>query len=341
MNTASYRHIHNSFFVSPICLGTMNFGADARGTNEEEAHTILDQFVELGGNFIDTADVYNGGRSEEIVGSWIAKHPEARSKIVLASKVFFQGGRPNPNDAGLSRSHIVNTLETTLRRLSTDYLDIYQIHNWDSRVDVQEWIRTFADLIVAGKIRHYGVCNVTGWQLQKIVSTADAMNLPRPVRFLNQKSFFFSFFFFLPCEELRTHTASLPRFFSLNSCSFRLTFLTQVVCQMQYNLLSREVEWEVLHCCAANGISFLPWSPLKGGWLTGKFQRDAAPDPDTRIGAVSAGQQKQLQSHPGYDQFNNETTWNLLDIMQEIAAAEDCTVAQIACRWLLGRPQVI
>lgn len=218
MNTASYRHIHNSFFVSPICLGTMNFGADARGTNEEEAHTILDQFVELGGNFIDTADVYNGGRSEEIVGSWIAKHPEARSKIVLASKVFFQGGRPNPNDAGLSRSHIVNTLETTLRRLSTDYLDIYQIHNWDSRVDVKEWIRTFADLIVAGKIRHYGVCNVTGWQLQKIVSTADAMNLPRPVRFLNQKSFFLFifFFFFSPVRNFElTLRLSLDSFSSI------------------------------------------------------------------------------------------------------------------------------
>jgi aryl-alcohol dehydrogenase-like predicted oxidoreductase len=295
MNTKDYRPLPGTgLSVSPICLGTMNFGASERGTSKEEAHNIINHFLEMGGNFIDTADVYNGGASETIVGSWIESNPERRQEIVLASKVFFQGGRPNPNDAGLSRNHITNTITKQLERLKTDYLDILQIHNWDSRTNVNVWIQTFADLISQGKIRHYGVCNVTGWQLQKIISTADNLKLPRPV-----------------------------------------------VCQMQYNLLSREVEWEVLHCCAANNVAFLPWSPLKGGWLTGKYERNKTPNASTRVGAVEKGEQKALQSHPSYSEFATEKTWALLDKMKEIAGEQqNCTVAQVAIGWLLKRPMV-
>ena len=294
MNTSTYRPLPGTgLSVSPICLGTMNFGAAERGTSKEDAHNIIHSFLEMGGNFIDTADVYNGGQSESILGSWIESNPERRQEIILASKVFFQGGRPNPNDAGLSRNHITNTVNKQLGRLKTTYLDILQIHNWDSRTNVEEWVQTFADLISQGKIRHYGVCNVTGWQLQKIISTADHLKLPRPA-----------------------------------------------LCQMQYNLLAREVEWEVLHCCAANNIAFLPWSPLKGGWLTGKYERNKMPDASTRVGAVEAKAQKALQSHPGYSEFNSEKTWNLLDKMKEIAGEQNCSVPQVACGWLLRRPCV-
>ncbi len=292
--------------VSPVALGTMNFGAAARGADEPTAHAILDAFAARGGNLVDTADVYNGGESERIVGTWLAGAGAAagadaraarRARVVLLTKVFFQGGRPDPNRAGLSRAHVERSLDESLARLQTDYVDVLQIHNWDARTDVRDWLRTFADLIARGKIRHYGLCNVTGWQLQRVVSTAEALGLPLPA-----------------------------------------------LVQCQYNLLCRPVEWEVLHCCAANGISFLPWSPLKGGWLTGRFTRDAAPDPSTRVGAVSAGAQKQLQSHPSYDQFGADPrTWALLDGMQETAAAHadaGATVPQVAVNWLLTRPMV-
>ena len=201
----------------------------------------------------------------------------------------------SPNRAGLSRAHVTRTVDESLARLRTDYIDVLQIHNFDAKTDVADWLRTFADLMAQGKIRHYGLCNVTGWQLQKIVSTAEALGLPLPA-----------------------------------------------LVQCQYSLLCRPIEWEVLHCCAENGISFLPWSPLKGGWLTGKFKRDAAPDPNTRVGAVSSGAQKKLQSHPSYDQFgSNPRTWALLDAMHETAAAhDDASVPQVAVNWLLTRPMV-
>ena len=281
--------------VAPIALGTMNFGATARGTSEPEAHAILDAFLALGGNFIDTADVYNGGASEKIIGSWLT--PQKRARVILATKVFFQGGRDDPNRAGLSRAHVVRTVNESLARLKTDYIDVLQIHNFDAMTSVAEWLRTFADLMAQGKIRHYGLCNVSGWQLQKIVSTAESLGMPTPA-----------------------------------------------LVQCQYSLLCRPIEWEVLHCCAANGISFLPWSPLKGGWLTGKFKRETPPDPSTRVGAVSSGAQKKLQSHPSYDQFGSDPrTWDLLDAMQDTASAHadaEASVPQVAVNWLLTRPMV-
>ena len=209
--------------VSEICLGTMTFGNE---TNQTEAHAMLDAFVSQGGNFIDTADVYNSGESERILGQWLSNQTiEQRQKLVIATKVFFSGGRPDPNATGLSRMHILNSIEESLTNLKTSYVDLLQIHMWDAETPPEVWLGVMRDLVTAGKIRMLGVCNVTGWQLQKILSVGSTLGM-----------------------EI-------------------------VSAQMQYNLLARHIEWEVLECCEHNGIAVLPWSPLKGGWLSGKYTK--------------------------------------------------------------------
>ena len=129
----------------------------------------MTRYVEAGGNFIDTADVYNGGESERVIGRWLAQQSDTtiRERIILATKVFFQGGRPDPNRAGLGRSHVMRTIDESLSRLQTDYIDVLQIHNFDAKTNVAEWLRTMADAIASGKIRHYGVCNVCGWRFRR------------------------------------------------------------------------------------------------------------------------------------------------------------------------------
>lgn len=285
-----YRFLGSSgVYVSAVGLGTMNFNK----SNVEESIAILEEFVKRGGNFVDTADVYSAGESEEVVGKWLSQTDVPRADIFLATKVHFQRINPRINGGGLSKVHILDSVAHQLERLQTPYIDLLQIHNWDESTPVKEWLTTLNGLISDGKIRFYGVCNVTGWQLQKIISTAEALGFRPPVAVQNQ-----------------------------------------------YNLLSREVEHEVLHCAAVNGVAFLPWSPLKGGWLTGKFRKDVEPDPTTRVGKVSAGKARKLQSSPDYAMFANDKTWGLLDAMDAVAAAHGVSVAQVATRWLLQRPAV-
>lgn len=273
--------------VSEICCGTMTFG---QGTTEPEAHEILDTFVAGGGNFIDTADVYTGGTSEKVLGSWLVKQKK-RDGLVIATKVYFGG--PGPNDMGLSRVHIIKTVDQSLDRLQTPYIDLLQIHSWDSQTPVVEWMRTMKDLVTVGKVRYVGVCNVTGWQLQKIVTVA---------------------------KELQVPLASL---------------------QTQYNLLCRAPEYELLDCSIHNRLGYLCWSPLKGGWLTGKFKKDAAPAADSRVGQVEAGKVAKLQSNPSYSQYkDDENVWALLATMKTIAEAHKSNEAQVALRWLLQRTGV-
>jgi len=166
--------------VSNICLGTMTFGeatlaAGVPGQSSEElSHKILDRFSEWGGNFIDTANIYGHGNSENIVGSWLEKQP--RSKYIIATK-----GRGNMdkevNSCGLSRRHLTEAVERSLERLRTDYIDLYQPHGWDDATPVEEVLRTLDDLVRCGKIRYPGFCNTTGWQLQKLVDTSRNLNL--------------------------------------------------------------------------------------------------------------------------------------------------------------------
>ena len=217
--------------VSAHCLGTMTFGAES---DEETAHAQLDLFVERGGNFIDTADVYSGGRSEEIIGRWLAARPGMRDRIVVATKGRFPMGDA-PNDAGLSRTHLGRALDASLRRLGVDVVDLYQAHAWDPLTPIEETLGFFDDAVRAGKIRYAGVSNFVAWQLQKAALLAgDAAPI--------------------------------------------------VTLQPQYNLLVRDIELEIVDVCRNEGIGILPWSPLAGGWLTGKYTRDEPPTGATRLG---------------------------------------------------------
>ena len=166
----NYRYLGRSGLrVSELCLGAMTFG---RETSEKDSHNMLDRFANEGGIFIDTADVYTAGASEEIVGKWLKKR--ARDEFVLATKVrFLIGG--GPNDEGLTRKHILHGVENSLRRLQTDYIDLYQVHLWDPATPLEETLGTLNHLVESGKVRYLGVSNYKGWQLQKAIDLSKQM----------------------------------------------------------------------------------------------------------------------------------------------------------------------
>jgi aryl-alcohol dehydrogenase-like predicted oxidoreductase len=269
--------------VSELCLGTMTFG---RETEEQESQQILDRFVDAGGNFIDTADVYNRGASEEIIGRWLKT--QRRDDYVIATKVRFPMGE-GPNDVGLSRKHILAGVEASLQRLGTDYIDLYQVHAWDGASWLPETLSTLNSLVQSGKVRYIGASNFTGWQLQKAIDLSRQMGW--------------------------------EPFWSL---------------QPQYNLLERAIEWEILPVCQQEGLGVIPWSPLRGGWLSGKFRRGmTTPPTGTRI---------EIAEEHGWSEswsaYNNEHTWNVLDALFAVAEEVDKTPAQVAINWLLQHPGV-
>ncbi len=152
--------------VSELCLGAMTFG---RETSEDDSHRMLDRFVDAGGNFIDTANVYGAGASEDILGRWLAGR--TRDECVIATKVRFPMGK-GPNEVGLSRKHILASVEASLRRLRIDYIDLYQVHSWDGMTPLRETLSTLHTLVQSGKVRYLGASNFSGWQLQKAVDTS-------------------------------------------------------------------------------------------------------------------------------------------------------------------------
>ncbi len=267
--------------VSELCLGAMNFGWT---TSEEDSVTVLNHFVAAGGNFIDTADVYAGGRSEEILGRWLKTQP--RDKVIVATKVRFGA---EPNDVGLSRHHILNQVEVSLRRLQTDYIDLYQVHCWDNLTLLEETLITLDGLVRSGKVRYLGASNYTGWQLQKAVEISRRMGWE------------------------------------------------QYVClQPLYNLLDRSMEWELVPVCLDEGLGIIPWSPLRGGWLGGKYRRGMeAPPAGTRVEMA----EKRGWGETFHD-YATEHTWKLLDTLYAVSAESEHTPAQVALRWLMQRPGV-
>jgi aryl-alcohol dehydrogenase-like predicted oxidoreductase len=233
-----YRKVGNTgIVVSSIALGTMYFGDE---TPEQEAFHILDTFVEAGGNLVDTADVYVGGVAEQVVGRWLAARPrEIVDRVVLATKARFGTG-PDVNDVGLSRRHLHRALDASRRRLGVETIDLYQLHAWDPHTPVEETLAFLDDAVTAGKIHYVGLSNFTGWRVQLIASTAQAMGCRIPVSL-----------------------------------------------QQQYSLLSRESEWEVIPAALHNEIGLLPWSPLAGGFLAGKYLRGGTPASVTRSGCTA------------------------------------------------------
>ena len=271
--------------VSTLALGTMTFGTE---TDEAGSHAQLDQFVEAGGNLVDTADVYSNGVSEQIIGRWLAKQPpEVREQVVLATKGRFATG-PGPNEVGLSRRHLARALDASLDRLGVDTIDLYQVHAWDPHTPIEETLAFLDAAVRAGKVHYVGLSNFTGWQIQKAVDVADMRALVRPV-----------------------------------------------TVQPQYNLLAREVEWEIVPVCEAEGLGLLPWSPLGGGWLTGKYHRDERPTGSTRLG------ENPERGVEAYDRRAvHERTWDVLGAVEEIARDRGISMAQVALAWLVDRPTV-
>ena len=271
--------------VSTLALGTMTFGAEA---DEEESHAQLDRYVAAGGTFVDTADVYAAGASEEIVGRWLGKRSDAvRDQVVLATKGRFPTG-DGPNDAGLGRRHLSHALDASLRRLGVDTVDLYQVHAYDPWTPLEETLTFLDDAVHAGKIQHVGLSNFTGWQLQRAVDLAEFRRLSVPVTL-----------------------------------------------QPQYNLLVREIEWEIVPAAQANGLGLLPWSPLGGGWLTGKYRRDERPTGATRLGDDPD------RGVEAYDRRSrSERTWAVVETVRAVAADRGVSPAQVALAWLVDRPAV-
>ena len=269
--------------VSELCLGAMTFG---RESTEEVSVQMLDRFVEAGGNFIDTADVYTRGISEEILGRWLKGR--YRDDLVIATKVRFPMGE-GPNDVGLSRKHIISAVEASLRRLGTDYIDLYQVHMWDPGAPLEETLGALNQLVESGKVRYIGASNYAGYQLQKAID-------------LSRQNGWEAF-----------------------ACL-----------QPLYNLLDRSMEWELLPVCEAEGVGVIPWSPLRGGWLSGKYRRGmTAPPPETRIEV--AGKYGWSEA---WEVYANERTWQVIDALLAVAEETEKTPAQVALNWLLQKPAV-
>jgi len=270
--------------VSELCLGAMTFGWTA---DEATAFRILEVAVEAGINFIDTANIYarwatRAGISEEILGNWF-KRTGRRQQIILATKVRGPMG-DGPNDQGLSRRHILQAVEDSLRRLQTDYIDLYQTHWFDEETPVEETMRALDDLVRQGKVRYLGCSNHPAWRLCRALWVSDKLGLAR-------------------YDSLQPH----------------------------YNLLHRqEFEQELMPLCLAEGIGVMPYSPLAGGFLTGKYRRGQAAPPGTR-GEHSANIQRYMSNPRNYD---------LIDKLEELGRARGKTIAQMALAWVLANPAV-
>jgi aryl-alcohol dehydrogenase-like predicted oxidoreductase len=273
--------------VSEFALGTMTFGQEAA---EPAAAEILDRYVSAGGNLIDTADVYPPagpkGTSEEIIGRWLAGRPGVRRSIILATKCR---GRMDDsgNSEGLSRRWIIQACDASLERLQTDYIDLYQAHQWDPATPIEESLAAFDALVRSGKVRYIGVSNFTGWQLERTVLTARQMGVSVPVSL-----------------------------------------------QPQYNMLAREIEWELVPVCLEHRLSIIPWGPLGQGWLSGKYRRDAAPTGATRLG------EDPNRGVESYSRRNVERTWRIVEAVEAIASELGVPPARVALRWLADRPAV-
>ena len=270
--------------VSSLCLGTMTFGVE---TDEAGSHQQLDRFVGAGGTLVDTADVYGGGQSEEIIGRWFASRPaDVTERVVLATKGRFPMGG-EPNSLGLSTRHLTRALDASLSRLGLESIDLYQVHAFDPRTPLEETLRTLDGFIRAGKISYYGLSNFTGWQLTKAIHLANALGVAGPVTL-----------------------------------------------QPQYSLIVREIEWEIVPAVLDAGMGMLPWSPLGGGWLSGKYQRDERPSGSTRLGEDPG------RGMEAYDRRGTDRTWNVIDAVQKVAEDRGISMAEVALAWVTDRPGV-
>ncbi len=261
--------------VSELCLGTMTFGNEA---DEATSKAIVDRFVDAGGNFIDTANVYSQGVSEEITGRAIK---DRRDEIVLATKARFAMG-DDTNAVGSSRRNLRAACESSLRRLGTDWIDLYQVHMWDNRTPIEETLSTLNDLVHEGKVRYIGASNFAGWHLAKALGVS-ALHDWEPF----------------------------------------------VCLQPEYSLVTRDAERELIPLCESEGLAVIPWSPLAGGILTGKYSKDQEFPGGTR-GADT-------ENPITFTYRLDDRAWNVVDAVKDVAAKTGKTAAQVALNWVLHR----
>jgi len=260
--------------VSPLCLGCMNFGWK---TGPKDSRRIIDRAIEAGINFLDTANVYAKGRSEEVVGEALQRNGR-RDRIVLATKVHGTMGS-GPNQSGNSRRHIIEQCEASLRRLRTDWIDLYQIHRPQSVVPIDETLRALDDLVRQGKVRYLGTSTFAAWQLVESLWVSDRYGLSRFV-----------------CE------------------------------QPPYHILDRRIERELIPMADTYGIGIIPWSPLAGGLLTGKYSRDEAPKGSRYEDMESARV--------------SEAAFEVIDELAQLVQAKGCSMSQFALAWCMSREAV-
>jgi len=276
-----YRNLGNSGLkVSVLGLGANNFGW---WIDEKRSTTVIDHALELGINFIDTADRYDNGRSEKYIGSTLRGR---RTEVLIATK-FSQPMGEGPNDRGGSRWYIKRAAEASLKRLHTDYIDLYQMHHPDPTTPIEETLRALDDLVKEGKVRYIGCSNFNGWQLSEAMWTS--------------------------------------RVNSLNSF---------VTVQPRYNLFERQIEQELIPCCKAHGVGVIPWGPLAGGFLTGKYRRGEQPPPPAR-GKSPAKAFTEL-----YNAVITDANWERLGKLEAFAKSRGHKVSELAIAWLLSLPWV-
>jgi aryl-alcohol dehydrogenase-like predicted oxidoreductase len=267
--------------VSPLCLGAMTFGEGLGwGTPVEESQRIMDRFISAGGNFIDTANFYTKSHSEKIIGDHIGHDPAKRDRLVIATKFSGNLYPGDPNGGGSGRKSIINACEHSLRRLQTDYIDLYWLHNWDVHTPIDETMAALEDLVRSGKVRYIGVSDTPAWKVAQ--------------------------------ANLMAQFRGWSPFIGL---------------QIEYSLLERSVEQELVPMALELGLGITPWSPLKSGLLSGKYTRATA-------GKVKSDRSA-FMAH-----YLRESTYALVDELETIAKAHDSTVARVALAWVRGRPGV-
>ncbi|MCU1430735.1 MAG: aryl-alcohol dehydrogenase [Actinomycetia bacterium] len=265
--------------VSPLSLGTMTFGEDnGWGASPETSEAMLAEYLDRGGNVVDTANIYTNGHSEKIVGDFFAARPGRRERVVLSTKFFANLHPGDPNGGGAGRKALIAQLEESLRRLQTDYVDLYWMHGWDQRAPIAETLRALDDLVAAGKVRYVGLSDVPAW----VAAQAQTIAFFRG---------------WAPVTAL----------------------------QLEYSLLERTPEGELLPMAEGLDIGVLPWSPLRGGQLSGKYVRDGAPTDSLRAA---------LRDGP------TEQEWVVIDAVARVAAEIGVGAAEVALAWVRSQPAV-
>jgi aryl-alcohol dehydrogenase-like predicted oxidoreductase len=283
-----YRYLgHSGLKVSEICLGVMTFGGDnvhneVAHVGQNEANELVTAALDQGVNFFDSADIYSGGNSEILLGKALGSR---RKEAIVATKVRFRLG-DRPNDVGLSRHHIIKSCEASLKRLGTDYIDLYQIHSFDPRTPMEETLQALDQLIKSGKVRYIGCSNLMAWQMMKMLATSERLNLEK--------------------------------------------FITT---QLYYSIGARDIEHELVPLCIDQQMGILCWSPLSGGFFTGKYRKGQPRPEDSRR---SNTQSESLRWWP----VDEEKGYVIVEELDRISKNYNASIAQTALNFILRKPAI-